>query len=51
MIAGLAENAPNFYAWAQALLHHPSVNSFYDRGACAAEMRDRRAKARALALK
>lgn len=49
MIVGLAENAPNFYAWAQATMKHPSVNRIYNRDVCAAEMRDRRAKARALA--
>lgn len=48
MISGLAEDAPNFYRWSQAILYHPSVNSIYNRDACAGEMRDRRAKARAL---
>ena len=47
MISGLPEYAPNFYKWAQAVMKHPSVNSIYNQDACAAEMRDRRAKARA----
>ncbi|KAJ5669174.1 thioredoxin-like protein [Penicillium macrosclerotiorum] len=41
MIAGLAEYAPNFYAWAQSTMKHPSVNSIYNKDVCAAEMRDR----------
>ncbi|KAH8698510.1 thioredoxin-like protein [Talaromyces proteolyticus] len=49
MVAGLDEKAPKFYAWAQVTMKHPSVNGIYNRDGCAAEMRDRRAKARALA--
>lgn len=50
MLAGLETMAPKFYCWAQAVIEHPSVNGIYDRDGCANEMRDRRAKARALAL-
>ncbi|KAL2865225.1 glutathione S-transferase family protein [Aspergillus lucknowensis] len=48
MVAGLEEMAPKFYAWAQAVMQHPSVYSIYNRDGCAAEMRDRRARARGL---
>ncbi|KAH8901722.1 thioredoxin-like protein [Thozetella sp. PMI_491] len=47
MLADFDTKAPKFYAWALAVMKHPSVNSIYDRNDCAAEMRDRRAKARA----
>jgi hypothetical protein len=48
MVAGLEEKVPNFYAWARVVMEHPSVNGIYNKDACAAEMCDRRAKARAL---
>ncbi|KAJ5122895.1 thioredoxin-like protein [Penicillium atrosanguineum] len=49
MVDGLKDKAPMFYAWAQAVMKHPSVSGIYNRDGCAAEMRNRRAKAPALA--
>ncbi|KJR86031.1 glutathione S-transferase [Sporothrix schenckii 1099-18] len=48
MILGLNSKAPRFYSWAQAVLTHPSVNGIYSLNGCAAEMQERRAKARGL---